>query len=358
MAGGGGGDKTESATPKRRRDERKKGNVLLSKDACTVATLFTTTAVLWSLGGFFFGELESAFLYWFTLASYGDGDFVTEEGSELFIQYLTTYGTVVFPPMIVTAVMSVGITMYQTKGLVAFEKIKPKFSKLNPLEGIKNLFSLNSLMEAFKNIVKITILLAIIYNIFAKTVLSFANFLYMDPMVSGAEIASNAYYMIMQIAFAFLAIAGIDFIYQWWSYEKKLKMSKQEIKDEYKQMEGDPQIKGKIRAMQRQMAQSRMMQNVGQADVVVRNPTHFAVALRYRFGEDDAPIVLAKGQDHLAMRIVELAEGHNIPIVEDIPVARALYSMGEVNNPIPGELYHVVAGILSYIIDVDKLKRD
>ena len=137
--------------------------------------------------------------------------------------------------------------------------------------------------------------------------------------------------------------------YQWWDYERQLRMSKQEIKEEYKQMEGDPQVKGKIKDVQRRMAQSRMMQQVPKADVVIRNPTHFAVALRYHPETDGAPIVLAKGQDELAGRIVRKAEEHHIAIIENVPLARALYATAELNREIPPELYNAVAEVLVYL---------
>ena len=144
-------------------------------------------------------------------------------------------------------------------------------------------------------------------------------------------------------------LAVLDFLYQWWDYEREMKMSKQEIKEEYKQTEGDPQVKGKIKEVQRKMAQARMMQQVPQADVVIRNPTHFAVALRYKLGVDDAPVVLAKGQDALALRIVKVAEENSIAVIENVAVARALYAKTELNHPIPPELYAVVAEVMVYL---------
>ena len=163
--------------------------------------------------------------------------------------------------------------------------------------------------------------------------------------------------MILRIVIAFLALAAGDFLYQWWHYEKELRMSKQEIKEEYKQTEGDPQIKGKIKEMQRRRAQSRMMQQVPQADVVIRNPTHFAVALRYRPDVDNAPIVLAKGQDELALRIVAVAQGAGVAVMENVPLARALYAQTELNQEIPQELYGAVAEVLVYIFKLDEKKH-
>jgi flagellar biosynthetic protein FlhB len=155
--------------------------------------------------------------------------------------------------------------------------------------------------------------------------------------------------MIERVIVAFVALAALDFFYQWWEYERQMKMSKQEVKEEYKQTEGDPQVKGKIRDLQRQRARNRMMQQVPQADVVIRNPTHFAVALRYKPEKDNAPVVLAKGQDELALRIVKVAEEHGVTVIENVPLARALYAQAELDREIPPALYGAVAEVLVYI---------
>ena len=162
--------------------------------------------------------------------------------------------------------------------------------------------------------------------------------------------------MAIRIAVAYAVLASADFLYQWWDYERQLRMSKQEIKEEFKQTEGDPQVKGKIKELQRKMAQSRMMQNVPQADVVIRNPTHFAVALRYKPEKDSAPVVVAKGQDSLALRIVKAAEEAKVAVVENVPLARALYASSEVGREIPPELYNAVAEVLVYLYRLNDKK--
>ena len=165
-----------------------------------------------------------------------------------------------------------------------------------------------------------------------------------------------AFVMAIRIAVAYAVLASADFLYQWWDYERQLRMSKQEIKEEFKQTEGDPQVKGKIKELQRKMAQSRMMQNVPQADVVIRNPTHFAVALRYKPEKDSAPVVVAKGQDSLALRIVKAAEEAKVAVVENVPLARALYASSEVGREIPPELYNAVAEVLVYLYRLNDKK--
>ena len=194
----------------------------------------------------------------------------------------------------------------------------------------------------------------LIYNYFSHVALTFGRFLDMSLWESCSILVKDIVSLVLQIAVAFTVLAFFDYLYQWWDYERQLKMSKQEIKEEYKQMEGDPQVKGKIKQIQRQRAQQRMMQQVPQADVVIRNPTHFAVALRYHEEKDNAPVLLAKGVDELALRIVKVAEENSVSVVENVPLARALYASVELNKEIPPELYGPVAEVLVYVLKLDR----
>ena len=261
------------------------------------------------------------------------------------------------PFLAVTALLAVGVTFFQTKMLVAGESIKPKFNRISPLQGFKRLFSLRSIIEAVKGILKITILLFLIYNYFSNVAISFSRFLNMGLWQSCSILFQDIVTLVLQIAVAFTALAFFDYLYQWWDYERQLKMSKQEIKEEYKQTEGDPQVKGKIKQIQRQRAQQRMMQQVPGADVVIRNPTHFAVALRYHEQEDNAPVVVAKGVDELALRIVKVAEESGVSVVENVPLARALYASTKLDREIPPDLYGPVAEVLVYVLKLDQEVR-
>ena len=233
--------------------------------------------------------------------------------------------------------------------LVAGEALRPKFSRIDPIRGFQRLFSLRSLVEAGKGLLKILVLLYLIYSFLRDAVDVFPKLMFTDLSAGGAYLLDLAVQMAIRIAVAYAVLAAVDFLYQWWDYERQLRMSKQEIKEEYKQTEGDPQVKGRIKELQRKMAQSRMMQSVPQADVVIRNPTHFAVALRYQADRDAAPVVLAKGQDSLALRIVKVAEESKVAVVENVPLARALYASTEVGGQIPPELYNAVAEVLVYL---------
>ncbi|MEG1896542.1 MAG: EscU/YscU/HrcU family type III secretion system export apparatus switch protein, partial [Oscillospiraceae bacterium] len=227
--------------------------------------------------------------------------------------------------------------------------LKPKFSKLNPIKGIANLFSLKSVVELIKNILKITIVAYLLYDFISKQFTSFIKSLDMGITQGVMLLFNSLVEMSMKIVLVFLALAAFDYLYQWWDYEKNMKMSKQEVKEEYKQTEGDPQIKSKIKDKQRKMSQERMMQAVPTADVIIRNPTHFAVALKYDIDNDYAPIVVAKGQDNIALKIVEIGEKNGVYTIENRPLARALYAQTEINDAIPFEHFAAVAEILALV---------
>ena len=182
------------------------------------------------------------------------------------------------------------------------------------------------------------------------------RYLYADLINACGHLLGEIFSMLIKVVFAFVVIAAADFFYQWWDYERQMKMTKQEVKEEYKQTEGDPQIKGRIKQLQRQMAQRRMMQNVPGADVVVRNPTHVAVALRYHPNEDAAPVVLAKGLDRIALKIVEVAQANDVVTIENKPLARALYAETEVDQMIPPDLYEAVADLMVYLYKIDRIQ--
>ena len=349
--------KTEKATPKKRRDERKKGNVFFSNDAVSVAVLLASFFVLKLTATPMVEQIYRFLQYAMGLVAGAAHTGLQDNLSGLVLEMLKTFLFAAGPLLATTSVVAVAATFFQTKLLVSGEALKPKFSRINPLQGIKRLFSLRSVIEALKGILKITVLLFLIYQFLVGIVDTFTKYLHTDLAVACAHLVDEGFQMVMQIAIAFVVLAGADVFYQWWDYERQLRMSKQEIKEEYKQMEGDPQVKGKIKEVQRRMAQSRMMQQVPKADVVIRNPTHFAVALRYHPETDGAPIVLAKGQDELAGRIVRKAEEHHIAIIENVPLARALYATAELNREIPPELYNAVAEVLVYLYRMDeKLK--
>ena len=345
--------KTEKASPKKRQDERKKGHVPMSKDTVAVATLFTSILML-RLGFRSLVENVAAFLaYCLNLAG---GRVVAGMSDNILLQMTGVVARSAGPMLLATAVAAIAATMAQTRLLVTAEPLKPKLSKLNPIEGFKKLFSLKSVIQAGMSMLKIILLLVVIYYSLRDLIEIAARYLYADITGSCTHMLQAIFSMLLRVGLGFLVLAAVDFMYQRWDFEREMRMSKQEVKEEYKQTEGDPQIKGRIKQLQRQMAQSRMMQKVPGADVVVRNPTHIAVALRYHSDVDSAPVVLAMGADYLAGKIVEVAEAHDITIVENVPLARALYARAELDKAIPPDLYEAVAEVMVYLYKLGRIQ--
>lgn len=343
------GEKTEKATPKRRRDERKKGNVVTSKDVTAVATLIASYVSLRFGLPLITDSLSQIVQYCLGLVGSlptGGVNAIMQQISGESVMALTRS---VALPLLATFFAATVVTFSQTKLLFAFESLKPDFKKLNPLSGLKNLFSLKSLVELFKSIIKISILLILIYSFIKTEIVGLTQFLWTDIDVVALDMKYMALSLLLKVTVTFGVISFFDYLYQRWSYERNLRMSKEEVKEEYKQMEGDPKVKSKIKQKQRDMAMSRMMQAVPQADVVIRNPTHFAVALRYKPEKDFAPIVVAKGKDEVALRIIRVASENGVAVMENRPLARALYADVEIGQPIPHYHYGAVAEVLVYI---------
>ncbi|MBS4959363.1 MAG: flagellar biosynthesis protein FlhB [Clostridiales bacterium] len=342
------GDKTEQATPKRRRDERKKGNVFLSKDIVTVFTLIGSFYTL----KFVFASSYAA-LKEFVIRYIGYAKSVSDLNNDFIINVvydsLILTAKIVMPVMVIVVVLAIAATIFQTKPLFVIDSLKPKFSRLSPLQGIKRIISARSLVEVIKGIIKISILFYIVYDFIEGQIIQLPRLLSLDIVTSSYYVFTTIFDMVIKISIAFAVISVFDLFYQKWEYERQIRMSKQEIKEEYKQLEGDPKVKGKIKELQRKMAMSRMMQQVPDADVVIRNPTHFAVALKYNPDKDTAPVLVAKGQDELALRIVKVAEENNVFVIENKPLARAIFAATDLNQYLPPDFYGAVAEILVHV---------
>ncbi len=350
---GDSGEKTEKATPKKRRDQRKEGNVFQSKDVVTVVSLFGSFYILKLLFPKIY-ETVRAFMIDFIGFAGTVTDASQGQINEIGMMVIAAIVKTILPLLLITGVLAIVATGAQTKFLVSSKSIRPQFKRLNPIEGIKKLFSLQNMVELIKSILKIIILIAVIYNIVIDDMVQVVRTMDMDIIVSGTYMLEMVMTLVLRICIAFLAIAALDFMYQWWEYERKLKMSKQEVKEEYKQTEGNPEIKSRIRNIQNQRARQRMMQAVPGADVVVRNPTHFAVALKYDADRWGAPVVLAKGQDELALRIVRVAEESGVAVIENPPLARGIYASTDLAQEIPQEYYGAVAEVLVYVYKMNK----
>ncbi len=342
------GEKTEKATPKRKRDERKKGNVFSSKDLVAAFTIILFFAILNIFGKSMFERVASCMIFWFSALS--EVPIFTQESiTEIFKQLATTVILFLLPIMVVSVVAPIIFTGMQTKFLFSKEALKPKFSRLNPIQGVKNLISLRSVVELLKNLLKLAIIVAIIYNEMSDNLGKMLSMTDVEPASAVVYTATTVFSAVISISIIFIFLGIADLFYQWYEYEKKMKMTKQEVKEEYKQMEGDPQIKGAIKQRQRAMAQARMMQDVPDADVVIRNPTHFAIAIKYDPDKNTAPVVLAKGMDFIALKIIEVATQHNVSMQENKPLARALYDNVNVGQQIPEEFYQEVAEVLAFV---------
>ena len=341
-----GGDKTEEPTDKKRRDARKKGQVARSQELNAAFVLLAGFFVIKLLWEYIYENIAGYTAYIFSnLAVYGTS---TESIMELFLGIMLLLAKTAFPIMLGVMILALAINFYQVGFMVSTEKIEFKLDNLNPINGFGRIFSKRSLVEMLKSLFKILVIGFFLYLYLKDEIPYMPYFIYYDLPYSLAEIADKIFTMAFQVIGVIMVLAVIDYAYQIWQTTQDLMMTKQEVKDEYKQTEGDPLIKGKIKQKQRQMAMSRMMQEVPKADVIVTNPTHFAVALVYEKGMS-APKVLAKGQDLVAQRIKEVAREHDIMIVENKPLARALFDTVEIGGFVPESLYKAVAEVLAYV---------
>lgn len=345
-----GGDKTEEPTTKKLSDARKEGQVARSKELITASGLATLFIVLKLFTGFmgeqFIGVYKKAFT--------GIDKIVKDEFSlnivrQLLSDAITTIIITCLPVFLTAMFISFVVVLYQVKWQISGKTLQPKFNKINPVNGFKKLFSKDKLVDLFLELIKIIIISYIGYNTLKdewKTL-----FLLYDMKLEQAIllIGNLVIDLGIKVSMIFLVIGLGDLIYQKLKFRKDMRMSKQEVKDEFKNSEGDPQIKSKIRSKMKEISMKRMMQALPTADVVITNPTHLACAIKYDKNTGDAPVLLAKGADYLAMKIKEVAKENNIAIVENKPLARMLYYNVEIGNEIPPELYQMTAEVLAYV---------
>lgn len=348
MADNSAQEKTEKPTPKRRSQAREKGQVAKSQELSSFGVLSAGLLCLWMLGSTLYDQIAGMLSS--SLNSIAETRLNVADVHNLSTTVMGHFFTIIFPFLLATAVAAIIMNVLQTGFMMAPSRLKPDLKKMSPLQGLKKYVSLRMLVDIAKNTGKIIFVGGVAYLVLADEIQNIPN------LGKLGSIAASLMYILsvcLRIFFwcvlAMLILAIADYAYQKYEFEKNLKMSKQEIKDEFKQTEGDPQVKGRIRQLQREAAQKRMMTNVPEADVVITNPTHLAIALVYRAGEMDAPKVLAKGQNKIAERIKQIAQENNVPIVEDKPLAQALYKAVEVDQFIPYEMFEAVAAILAHV---------
>ncbi|MGN0436581.1 MAG: flagellar biosynthesis protein FlhB [Wujia sp.] len=345
-----GGEKTEEPTAKKIEDSRKEGQVAKSKElssACSLLAIFVCLKIFMS----FLGErmIGVFFSYWNNMSDYVLGDFNSKSAWQLMLN-VTLYIIVTCLPFLLVAFVIAFVTQkIQIKWMITSKPLQPKFNKLNPINGFKRMFSKDTLFELIMSIFKIALFLAVSYSVLRDNLGVFIT-VYDYEMEDALGILFDLVMELgLKISIAYMVIGIADYIYQRIKHKKELRMSKQEVKDEYKNQEGDPKIKSQQRQRMQQASRRRMMQSVPEADVVITNPTHFAVALRYDNTLSQAPLVTAKGADYLALKIKELARENDVEIVENKPLARMLYANVEIGDEIPAELYQSVAEVLAYV---------
>lgn len=342
-----GSEKTESASSKKLQDARKKGNIPRSKDLSAAMLLIVAAVTIYGTGITLVKDLESIFGFNLTIERADLFDF----GRMIFHLYSSIVSVMQSMVVVMSILTAAGIIGSIALGGLNFswDPLLPKFSKINPISGLKRMFSVQSLVELLKSIAKVSLVglvATLVIHHFLEEALGL-TFQSIQPAI--AHGASMTIWSFILIASVLVLIAAIDVPFQVWSYKEKLKMTKQEVKDEFKQQEGDPQVRGRIRQLQRQAAMNRMMSDVPTADVIITNPTHFSVALKYDQEEGKAPVMVAKGSDFIALKIREVGNHYDIPVIQSPALTRAIFHHTEIGEEIPQGLFKAVAQLLAYV---------
>lgn len=350
---GPGGEKTEPATQKKLDDARKEGQVARSKEIGNAFGLLALFLVL----KFWVGNMGKSFLEIFSMIYNKMEEVIKMAGSEINNRSLISMlqntileiAIMTVPIFLIGFIVAFVADVAQVKWKPTAKPLQPKGNKLNPIKGFGRIFSKQALVELIKSFAKIAVIAYMAYS-YLKDEADTLFLLYDMPLMQGIALLGNLVTnMGIRISAVYMVIAFADYAYQKHKFSEDMKMTKQEVKDEYKNTEGNPEIKGKIRQKMREVSQRRMMQDLPKADVVITNPTHYAVAIKYDPDVADAPIVLAKGEDYLAQKIKEVAREHHIEIVENKPLARMLYSTVDIGMQVPPELYQAVAEVLAMV---------
>ncbi|MGG7176566.1 fused FliR family export protein/FlhB family type III secretion system protein [Clostridium paraputrificum] len=345
-------EKTEEATPKKKSEAKKKGQVARSKDVGLAITMVACTLVIMLLSTIVVSTFKDVMIYFMNSGILQEVNEMSLKGITLMVMGKTAIA--ILP--IVIPIMIAGIigSIMQTGFMLTGEPLKPSFGKLNPISGFKNMFSKKSLVDLVKNLIVVSIVGFIGYQYVSDNydlIMQMTNS-YLPSL--GGDVQDLVVGIFTQISIVLIILAAIDYFIQFRFHQKDLRMTKQEIKEEYKQMEGDPQIKGKIKQRQREMATRRMMQSVADATVVITNPTHLSIAIKYEDGKMDAPKVVAKGADLVALKIKEIAKENEVPIMENKPLARMLFEQVEIDQEVPQDMYQAVAEILAMVYKLKK----
>ena len=350
---GPGGEKTEEPTAKKLEDARKEGQVAKSKEIANglglLALFLLLKIMVGSIGTSFLESFSMVYNRIPVICKLNGGTSPMGDISMLLRTVMLRLLIILLPVLLIGFAVAFVSDLFQVKWRPTSKPLQPKFSKLNPLNGVKKIFSAQSLVELVKSVAKILLIALVTYS-YIKNKIGLLYALYDMSMMQAVNLIGETVIELgIRISAIYMIIAGADFMYQKYKFKNDMKMTKQEVKEEYKNAEGDPEIKGKIKARMREASQRRMMQAIPKADVVITNPTHYAVAIRYDTEVAPAPIVVAKGSDYLAQKIKQIARENNVEIVEDKPLARMLFANVDVDKQIPPELYQAVAEILAMV---------
>lgn len=355
---GPGGEKTEPATSKKLEDVRKEGQVAKSKEIITAVSLMSLFIIIKVYVSTIGTKLIDAFkeIYeLFAIMTDGSGSGLPMNlAAGIIRETFVIIINIVAPILIIAVVIAVLGNMLQQKWMVTSKPLQPKFSKLSPLNGFKRIFSVKQLVELFKSIAMMIVIGIMVYTTVKKEMNLLLTFYDITLYTALSAIGNIVVDLGIKISAVFLVIGFVDLLYQRHKFKTDNMMTKQEVKDEFKNSEGDPQVKGQIRRKMQEISRRRMMQQLPEADVVITNPTHFAVALKYEPDQGRAPVVIAKGADYLAFQIREKAKEYNIEIVENKPLARIIYHNIDIGMEIPPELYQAVAEILAMVLSAKK----
>ena len=341
------GEKTEPATDKRREEARQHGNIPKSQDLDSVVILLAAFIVLRYQGGAIFAEMGQYLR--FILGSSLATELTQSNSLTMLSQFLGVCVKCLAPIFLVVIFAAVTANILQVGFLLTFDPLVPDLEKINPIAGIENQFSWKSIGELVKSVSKILIVAYVPYSVLRDQMPTFIRLIQLEPVSAMIVLLKIIFDMSVKIILILLVLAVGDYFFQYWRFEENLKMSKEEIKEEFKQREGDPKVKAKIRERQRKIATRKMMSEVPKATVVVTNPTHIAVALQYDQKTHDTPRVVAIGTDLIAQKIKEIARKHAVPIFENKALAQMLFKMVDVGDEIPSELYVAVAEILAQV---------
>jgi flagellar biosynthetic protein FlhB len=350
-----GGEKTEEPSAKRRNDFRKKGQVAQSKEVQT-AILFTIVLLLWIfyMPSFWSGLSDLLSALWRNTESFGGTPSDVQHLSFFLVKEMTM---LLLPLFILVMIVGFFSSIFQIGWLFTTKPLTPDFSKLDPIKGFGRMFSMKSLVDMVKSTIKVILIgwiaYATIYSHFEEALMLIDTSVPETILFLGR----TATLILAKVCAILIFIAAIDFAYTRYEMEEKMKMTKQEVKEEFKEMEGDPYIKSQIRRIQQEMARKRMMAEVPEADVVITNPTHLSIAIKYDTATMDAPVIIAKGADHVAMKIREIARENEIPLIENPPVARLLHSV-DLGAVIPEEMFKAVAEILAHVYSLKGKAKD